>query len=178
MSLPTDRTEYLFSYGTLRLEPVQIATFGRKLDGAPDRLPGHRLVSRHRSSVGLRWPSKRIAALHRLPIRSVLAARCALRCAPMAARSLRHLIRDATLALLEIRDAAVVRTSGMTHHPMLVPTGQPRDLVDGTVFAITPEELRHADSYEVADYRRERITLASGLSAWVYVDARPAAGTA
>ncbi|MCW5282884.1 hypothetical protein D8B30_05770 [Verminephrobacter eiseniae] len=56
------------------------------------------LVSRHRSSVGLRWPSKRIAALHRLPIRSVLAARCALRCAPMAARSLRHLIGDATLA--------------------------------------------------------------------------------
>ncbi|MCW8182952.1 hypothetical protein D8B29_26600, partial [Verminephrobacter eiseniae] len=45
-----------------------------------------------------RWPSERIAALHRLPIRSVLAARCALRCAPMAARSLRHLIRDATLA--------------------------------------------------------------------------------
>ncbi|WP_232287853.1 hypothetical protein [Verminephrobacter eiseniae] len=53
-------------------------------------------MSRHRSSVGLRWPSKRIAALHRLPIRSVWAARCALRCAPMAARSLRHLIRDAT----------------------------------------------------------------------------------
>src|SRR6218665_249469 len=50
------------------------------------------LVSRHRSSVGLRWPSKRIAALHRLPIRYVLAARCALRYAPMAARSLRHLI--------------------------------------------------------------------------------------
>src|SRR6218665_1368123 len=55
------------------------------------------LVSRHRSSVGPRWPSKRIAALHRLPIRSVWAARCALRCAPMAARSLRHLIRDTTL---------------------------------------------------------------------------------
>ncbi|WP_265304623.1 hypothetical protein [Verminephrobacter eiseniae] len=54
-------------------------------------------MSRHGSSVGLRWPSKRIAALHRLPIRSVWAARCALRCAPMAARSLRHLIRDATL---------------------------------------------------------------------------------
>ncbi|MCW5259540.1 hypothetical protein D5045_04410 [Verminephrobacter eiseniae] len=54
-------------------------------------------MSRHRSSVGPRWPSKRSAALHRLPIRSVLAARCALRCAPMAARSLRHLIGDATL---------------------------------------------------------------------------------
>src|SRR6218665_2750676 len=55
------------------------------------------LVSRHRSSVGLRWPSKRIAALHRWTIRSVWAARCALRCAPMAARSLRHLTDDATL---------------------------------------------------------------------------------
>ncbi|MCW5259720.1 hypothetical protein D8B30_08965 [Verminephrobacter eiseniae] len=63
---------------------------------AKPRSPGA-LVSRHRSSVGPRWPSKRIAALHRLPIRSVLAARCALRCAPMAARSLRHLIGDATL---------------------------------------------------------------------------------
>ncbi|MCW5283084.1 hypothetical protein D5043_01810 [Verminephrobacter eiseniae] len=42
-------------------------------------------MSRHRSPVGLRWPSKRSAALHRLPIRSV-----------WAARSLRHLIRDAT----------------------------------------------------------------------------------
>src|SRR6218665_118006 len=39
-----------------------------------------------------------MGALQRLPIRSVWAARCALRCAPMAARSLRHLIGDATLA--------------------------------------------------------------------------------
>ncbi|WP_265303068.1 hypothetical protein [Verminephrobacter eiseniae] len=53
-------------------------------------------MSRHRSSVGLRWPSKRIAALHRLPIQLGMGKRCALRCAPMAARSLRHLIGDAT----------------------------------------------------------------------------------
>ncbi|MCW8182387.1 MFS transporter, partial [Verminephrobacter eiseniae] len=44
-----------------------------------------------------------IAALHRLPIRSVLAARCALRYAPMAARSLRHLIGDATLGGRQMR---------------------------------------------------------------------------
>src|SRR6218665_2905148 len=56
------------------------------------------LVSRHRSSVGLRWPSKRIAALHRLPIQLGMGKRCALRYAPTAARSLRHLIGDATLA--------------------------------------------------------------------------------
>ncbi len=33
-------TEYLFSYGTLQLEPVQLATFGRPLPGRPDVLPG------------------------------------------------------------------------------------------------------------------------------------------
>ncbi|WP_265659577.1 S-adenosylmethionine decarboxylase [Verminephrobacter eiseniae] len=39
-----------------------------------------------------------MAALHRLPIQLGMGKRCALRCAPMAARSLRHLIGDATLA--------------------------------------------------------------------------------
>ena len=34
---------YLFSYGTLRQEAVQLATFGRLLRGAADILPGHAL---------------------------------------------------------------------------------------------------------------------------------------
>ena len=38
------KTESLFSYGTLRLEDVQLATFGRKLEGRPDVLIGYRLV--------------------------------------------------------------------------------------------------------------------------------------
>lgn len=35
--------EALFSYGTLQLEQVQRATFGRKLDTQADILPGYRL---------------------------------------------------------------------------------------------------------------------------------------
>ena len=31
---------YLFSYGTLQQESVQMASFGRRLKGAPDALPG------------------------------------------------------------------------------------------------------------------------------------------
>ena len=38
-------TESLFSYGTLRLEEVQLDTFGRKLEGKPDVLVGYRLVT-------------------------------------------------------------------------------------------------------------------------------------
>jgi len=38
-----DASELLFSYGTLQLEPVQRALFGRRLGGEPDALVGHRL---------------------------------------------------------------------------------------------------------------------------------------
>src|SRR6476660_2442130 len=44
MSSPEQAIESLFSYGTLRLAEVQLETFGRKLDGKPDALPGYKLV--------------------------------------------------------------------------------------------------------------------------------------
>jgi hypothetical protein len=34
----------LFSYGTLQDEPVQRTTFGRKLEGARDQLPGFEMM--------------------------------------------------------------------------------------------------------------------------------------
>jgi len=37
-------TEWLFSYGTLQREAVQLSTFGRLLDGRPDKLPGYRIT--------------------------------------------------------------------------------------------------------------------------------------
>lgn len=43
-SLEQQKTENLFTYGTLRQESVQLETFGRKLEGRPDVLPGYRLV--------------------------------------------------------------------------------------------------------------------------------------
>jgi hypothetical protein len=36
------RPIYLFSYGTLRLESVQLASFGRLLSGSDDAMPGYR----------------------------------------------------------------------------------------------------------------------------------------
>ena len=44
MSSEEQATENLFSYGTLQLEKVQLETFGRKLEGQPDALPGYKLV--------------------------------------------------------------------------------------------------------------------------------------
>jgi hypothetical protein len=41
--------EYLFSYGTLQDEAVQLATFGRRLSGEPEVLEGFRIEVRLKS---------------------------------------------------------------------------------------------------------------------------------
>lgn len=73
------------------------------------------------------------------------------------------------LSLVAIDDPQVVAVSGAAHHPIVTPTGSPSDAVEGTVFAITAQELRNADRYEVADYKRVAVVLRSGVQAWVYV---------
>jgi hypothetical protein len=108
----------LFSYGTLQQEDVQIATFGRRLEGSADALVGYRQ------------------------------------------------------SLVAIDDPEIVRTSGKTHHPIVAFTGKSDDCVPGAMFEISDAELAHADAYEVAAYVRVKTPLASGLEAWVYVDAR------
>lgn len=44
MALELEVTEYLFSYGTLQTAAVQLATFGRRLEGKPDVLVGYSLA--------------------------------------------------------------------------------------------------------------------------------------
>lgn len=77
-------------------------------------------------------------------------------------------------SLVKIEDAQVVATSGEAYHPIVEASGDPHDRVEGTVFAITAEELAQADAYEVDAYRRVLATLASGRTAWVYVKAEGA----
>ncbi|GAB3844720.1 gamma-glutamylcyclotransferase [Dactylosporangium cerinum] len=73
--------------------------------------------------------------------------------------------------LLEITDPNVLAVSGETHHPIVVATGVPTDQVPGVVFDVTDEDLVAADGYEVDDYHRILVSLASGVRAWVYVSA-------
>ena len=72
---------------------------------------------------------------------------------------------------VEITDPAVLATSGKTHHPIVSHSGNSQDQVTGTVFHITAQELLAADAYEVDDYQRVAVTLASGRVAWVYIEA-------
>ncbi|WP_440104966.1 gamma-glutamylcyclotransferase family protein [Streptosporangium sp. H16] len=74
-----------------------------------------------------------------------------------------------TLSTVAITDPDVVAVSGADRHPIVRATGDPSDGVEGTVFEITGAELAAADGYEVADYSRVSVTLASGVRAWVYI---------
>jgi hypothetical protein len=74
--------------------------------------------------------------------------------------------------ITEITDPLVIELSGSSQHPIVVATGNPADRVDGTVFELTEDELRAADEYEVSDYVRVEVQLASGTFAWVYLDGR------
>ncbi len=73
------------------------------------------------------------------------------------------------LSELKITDADVIATSGKDIHPVVIYTGEDTDKVQGMVFDVSGEELRQADSYEVADYKRVKVKLDSGISAWVYI---------
>ena len=110
-------SEYLFSYGTLQLEKVQLESFGRKLNGAKDSLKGY------------------------------------------------------TLEQIEITDENVLQQSEQRFHPIAIPSDNADDTIEGVVFEITSAELVQADTYEVDDYKRILVTLASGKNAWIYVSA-------
>ncbi len=76
------------------------------------------------------------------------------------------------LASLKIEDQTVVAISGTAHHTMARFTGRAADVISGTVFAVTPDDIQSADKYEVAAVKRVAVVLQSGARAWVYVDAR------
>jgi hypothetical protein len=71
--------------------------------------------------------------------------------------------------MLEITDPDVLALSGEAYHPIVVATGDDADSVPGTLFEVTEDDLVAADGYEVDDYRRELLPMASGVRAWVYV---------
>lgn len=80
-------------------------------------------------------------------------------------------LRGYHLGMLRIEDPAVIATSGAADHPIIAFTGNAADEVKGMLLEITRDELLHADAYEVSDYQRIAVTLASGKRAWVYAKA-------
>lgn len=67
-------------------------------------------------------------------------------------------------------DAEFIALTGQSEYQNVDRSANPGDSVQGTVFEVTEAELAAADEYERdANYGRIRVTLRSGIEAWVYV---------
>jgi hypothetical protein len=75
---------------------------------------------------------------------------------------------------LRITDPDVIAKSGKNEHPILRRSFAAGASVLGAALAIEPSDVSKADAYEVEDYRRIAVILASGRSAFVYVAAEDA----
>lgn len=69
---------------------------------------------------------------------------------------------------VRITDAAVIQKSGSDRHP-IIKRSTADQKVSGTALLLTEEDLEAADRYEVADYVRVAVLLASGRRAFVYI---------
>ena len=72
------------------------------------------------------------------------------------------------LESLKIKDPSVLEISEIKTHPIIRFTGIDQDIVQGSVFEVTSDELIEADNYEVEDYKRIEVILKSGIKSWVY----------
>ena len=79
------------------------------------------------------------------------------------------------LGTVTILDPDIIRLSGSDRHPILRRAAADA-AVEGTALALTQAEIEAADGYEVADYMRIAVTLASGRQAFVYVHRHEAEG--
>ena len=69
---------------------------------------------------------------------------------------------------IEIRDESFLSKGEGKYQQTLVISKDKNDLIKGTVFEITGEELLLADKYEPENYARISVVLESGKEAWIY----------
>lgn len=74
------------------------------------------------------------------------------------------------LTMIEVQDQSFLAHTGAVQRS-LQHTGNTSDFVEGSVFALTQNEIEQADAYEPAEYKRVQVRLRSGVDAWVYIKA-------
>lgn len=63
-----------------------------------------------------------------------------------------------------------IKNAVYERYPLVKPSENKDDVVEGWVYEISDTELLTCDSYETSAYRRQLLTLTSGKKAWVYVE--------
>ena len=73
------------------------------------------------------------------------------------------------ISVVEIHDEKFLSKGEGRFQNTLLPTNSKADVVEGTVFELTHEELLEADQYEPKNYERFKVKMSSGKEAWVYI---------
>ena len=80
----------------------------------------------------------------------------------------KDILRGHKLAPVEIKDKSFLSKGEQNIQLTVIPSNNKGDMVEGTVFGVSREELLMSDKYEPDHYKRIEVELVSGKKAWIY----------
>ncbi len=81
----------------------------------------------------------------------------------------KDILKGYKLSSIEIKDESFLSKGEQKNQLTAVLSKDDTDLIEGTVFEISEEELLAADKYEPDNYKRIEVVLQSGKEAWIYL---------
>ena len=81
----------------------------------------------------------------------------------------KDVLKNYKLAAIDITDESFLAKGERKQQLTAIHTKDETDVIEGTMFEISAEELLAADEYEPDNYRRIEVSLQSGKKAWFYV---------
>lgn len=82
----------------------------------------------------------------------------------------RDILTGYKIASIKINDEAFLAKGEEKFQKTLVLSNDVADIIEGTIFEISTEELLLADQYEPDNYQRIKVLLQSKKESWIYVD--------
>ena len=83
----------------------------------------------------------------------------------------KDILKGYKLSPIEIRDEAFLSNGEEKIQTTVIPSNNDNDMIEGTVFLLSEEELLLTDNYEPDNYKRIQVELVSGKRAWIYAAA-------
>ena len=70
----------------------------------------------------------------------------------------------------KLKSLQIEEEFGMADYVVVVPSDDLSDTIHGVVFTISNTDLLKVDVFESNAYKRVRVTLRSGIEAWIYME--------
>ena len=81
----------------------------------------------------------------------------------------KDILKGYKLSSIEIKDESFLAKGEEKYQLTAIPSKDDADIIEGIVLEISEEELLLADKYEPDNYKRLKVALQSGRTAWIYV---------